>query len=146
MNEGKDTSMKMKQELHDLLGYGKKFSVVVGFDPETKKEKIEEFHMSPVSLKDLPELQESLNSFFNATSGTSGNVWTDETIKQAGNVIVLSLKRMHPEITLDEVLEKFGLGGLAKAVKIAMDLNNFLSEMGEIKKSVGTMETMMPQS
>ena len=78
-------------------------------------------------------------AFFDATQKKA---WNKDSLDQAANVIVLSLKRMHPDIEKDEVLEKFSLGGLAKAVKIAMDINNFLSEMGEISQGLNLTEKM----
>jgi hypothetical protein len=126
-------------------------------DPETKKPLIETYHMCPVSLKDLPKLQENLNAFFQqaqSNQGTGGinsqlgvgGEWTPEKISAGGKIISLSLSKMHPEITEDIAVEKFGLGGLAKAVKIAMDINNFLSEMGEIQTASTKVRMMTPQS
>ena len=107
----------MEKELNDILGYGKKFKIIVGVNSDNNEPLIKEYHMCPVSLKDLPELQKSLNTFFES-AGKMGNTWNDESIRQAGNLIVLSLKKMHPKIDIDEVINVFGLGGLAKAVKI----------------------------
>ncbi|MHA2363872.1 MAG: hypothetical protein ACXAC7_07930 [Candidatus Hodarchaeales archaeon] len=136
---------EMEKDLSKILGYGVEIEVAVGKDGD--KVKIEKYHMCPVALRDIPALQKSLNVFMNASQSAEPGkeTWKESTVKEAANVVVLSLKKMHPEVTVDDVLDKFGLGGLAKAVKVAMDVNNFLSEMGEIKKGMSEInQTQIP--
>ena len=144
MAEEKVKQESLKQELDDVLGYGKVITIQTGMKDD--KVVTETYHMCPVSLKDLPALQDSLNSFLKATEAGKQS-FNEETLAEAANVIVLSLKRMHPDFTKEMALEKFGLGGLAIAVKTAMDINNFLSEMGEIQQQANLVKVMTnPQS
>ncbi len=140
MAEEKATKEILKEELSDIMGYGKIITIQVGMDKD-KNVITETYHMCPVSLKDLPALQESLNAFLKATEAGKQS-FNEETLAEAANVIVLSLKKMHPDFTKEDALEKFGLGGLAVAVKTAMDINNFLSEMGEIQQQANLVKVM----
>ena len=142
--DDKQKPNEMEKDLSAILGYGKEIEVAIGRDGESGEIKIEKFHMCPVSLKDIPELQKSLNVFFNSSDTAGKEIWNKETVEEMANVVLLSLRKMHPKVTTDEILDKFGLGGLAKAVKTALDINNFLSEMGEIQQGMAQVKKMPP--
>ncbi len=136
---------ELKQDMHELVGGGQVLRFVVGSqkgEGGKREQIIEEYHFTPVALKDIPKLQDKLNGFFETSEK---GAWNEEALKNAGELIVLSLKRMHDGITVEQVLEKFSLGGLAKAVRIAMDVNDFLSEMGEISKGLNIQTRIQNQ-
>lgn len=117
-------------DFEDVMGYGKKVKVFCG-DKDGQPD-IREFHFTPVSLKDLPELQGLLEKFFEITGEKA--IGDQEAIEIACEIIHMSIKKMHSEIKVEEISEMFSLGGVAKVVSIVMDMNDFLAQMGEIQK------------
>jgi hypothetical protein len=126
--------------LDAILGYGKKVQVMIPGEEKdgVVQEKTLELHFTPVSLKDMPELQKLLAEFMGSAET---NEWNKEAIHSSARIIQLSLKKMHPKITEEEISDMFTLGGLARAVRIVMDVNDFLKEMGEMKEMT-TIATM----
>ena len=121
-----------------ILGYGEKLSILIG--SENGKEVIVEYHFTPVPLKEIPELEKLLDGFFDATESDEG--WTEDSIKGCCELIRMSIKKMHPGVKIETIEEHFTLSGIAKAVKIVMDINDFLSEMEALKKQSAEVTVM----
>lgn len=113
----------------EILGYGSKLDILIGSDDG--EEKIVQYHFTPVALKDIGELTKLLDEFFVVAEK---GAWGDKTIDISAKIIKLSIKKMHPEITLDEIKEQFTLAGIGRAISTVMDINDFLSEMEGIKQ------------
>lgn len=122
----------MSEELNDILGYGKKVKVMIGKNGESEEPEIKEFHFTPVSIKDMPELEKLLQEFFNSMDGKK--VGDQKSMEKAAKIIEMSMRKMHPDIKHDKIMEMFTLGAIAKVIKVVMDVNDFLVEMGEIKE------------
>ena len=122
-----------------IMGYGEKLNILVGKD-DAGKDLIMEYHFTPVPLKDIPALEVLLDGFFSTTESDEG--WTEESIMGCCELIHMSTKKMHPELTVETINEQFTLSGIAKAVKIVMDVNDFLSEMESLKKQSNQMTVM----
>lgn len=123
----------MSEELNDILGYGKKVKVMIGReDGDNGEPKIQEFHFTPVSIKDMPELEKLLQEFFNSMDGKK--IGDQKSMEKAAKIIEMSMRKMHPDIKHTEIMEMFTLGAIAKVIKVVMDVNDFLAEMGEIKE------------
>lgn len=129
--------MSDEQILKDLAGEGTILKLLTG--SEKGKVKYKEYHMTPVSLKDIPELFDLLRKF---EEESNKGVWNKECIDVVVKIIMMSLKKAHPEIEESEIREVFGLGGMAKAIKAAMDMNDFLLIMRELKGTLS--EAGMP--
>jgi len=120
-------------DINDILGYGKELKVLIGIKDDGITKDIRTLHFTPVSIEDIPHLMQKLNGFFNNTDFTK---WTNENKEDAADIIFMSVKRMHPEITKEFVKIHFGLGIIAKAVKIVMDVNDFLSEVRAMNQTI----------
>lgn len=121
-----------KQEIKDILGFGKEMSVLVGLTKDGKQD-IKKFHFTPAPLEEIPNLMTKLNVFFEGADMTK---WTPENTQNGAEILLISLKRMHPELTVDEIKKTFSLGVMAKAVRIVMDVNDFLSELQEMNTAM----------
>jgi len=129
-----------EKEFNDILGYGKKMKIFVSKNGDGKEveESSIELHFTPVSLKELPTLQKKLEEWSDASGKGAFN---KQAITVAAEIIRMSLKKMHSDYTTEMILETFTYGGLAKAITIVVDLNDFLSDMGELSKLVSQMKT-----
>lgn len=120
----------MEQDIKNILGYGEKLSILVGKYSKDEglhkagDDMIKEYHVCPVSISQLGELYEYLNIFM-----ANPNMESKETIEAAIKIIKLSLAKMHPDITEDEIVNNFGQVSIAKVVEIASEINDFLSLM-----------------
>ena len=130
----------MSEELNDILGYGKVVKVMVGKNGKDGKPDIQEFHFTPVSIKDMPELEKLLKEFFESMDGK--NVGDQKAMEKAAKIIEMSMRKMHPDVKHDKIMEMFSLGAIAKVIKIVMDVNDFLTEMGEIKEMSEKFQTV----
>lgn len=119
------------QEINEILGYGQELKVLVGV--KDGKKDIQLFHFTPIPIAEIPVLMKKLDIFFQNSDFTK---WTPENQKNAAEIVLASLKRMHPEMTIDYVNEHFSLGIMAKAIKIVMDVNDFLSEVQAMNQTV----------
>lgn len=122
------------KEINDILGYGQELRVLVGVKEDGQKD-IKSFHFTPVSLAEIPILMGKLDKFFVNTDFTK---WNDNDKNNAAEIVLTSLKRMHPDMTIEYVKEHFGLGIMARAIKIVMDVNDFLSEVQAMNQSIET--------
>ena len=93
---------------------------------------IEEFHFTPVSMKDMPTLEKLLKEFFDLVGNES--VGNEKAMLKAAQIIELSMKKMHPDMNSEKIIDIFSLGGVAKILSIVMDVNDFLAGMGKIKE------------
>lgn len=132
----------MSEEMTDILGYGKKVKVMVGNKDD--KEYIQEFHFTPVSLRDLPELQEKLEEFFTVMEGKT--IGDEKALKVAAEIIGMSMKKMHSDIKADQILDMFSLGAIGKIISIVMDVNDFLAEMGKIQEAAEKFKPVVPMT
>lgn len=121
---------KQIEEINDILGYGRQLKVLIGIG-EDGKQIVKTYHFTPVSLEEIPTSMKRLNDFFNNADMTK---WTEKDSDNGAEIIMSSLKRMHPEITKDEIKKVFSLGIMAKAIRIVMDVNDFLSEVQEMNQ------------
>jgi len=129
--------------INQILGYGEILNILVGAyaaDEGVHKKgepKIERYHITPVSIKENNKLITAVNKFFeHADSITDIKSPNDEAYQYGIEIIFLSTRKMHPDLTKEQIGEKFGLLGIAKATKIAMELNNFLAEVkGMVKQA-----------
>ena len=117
-------------QVDELLGYGKKLKVFIGVDKEGK-EVVEEFHFCPVPLRLIPTLSAKLDEFLKAANKGSFN---ESSVKVAAEIIKLSIQKVHPDVSLERVLEVFTLGTLARGIKIVMDVNDFFTEMQALEQ------------
>lgn len=120
------------KEINDILGFGQELKVLVGVKEDGQKD-IKSFHFTPVSLSEIPILMGKLDKFFANTDFTK---WNDADKTNASEIVFTSLKRMHPEISIEYVKEHFGLGILARSIKIVLDVNDFLSEVQAMNQSI----------
>lgn len=120
------------KEINDILGYGKELKVLIGLKEDGQKD-IRIFHFTPVSIEEIPFLMQKLNKFFDNSDFMK---WTEQDKDNAAEIVHVSIKRMHPDISKDFVKANFGLGIIAKSIKIVMDVNDFLSEVQEMNKTV----------
>jgi len=127
-----------EQKVKNILGYGQKLKVFIGKN-EKNEDEFKEYHFCPVSLSDIPDLTKSLNEFGKTAKNKN---WTKESLETVAKIIQLSLKRAHGEIQIDTLLNEFDFGSLAKAVRIAINVNDFLSEMQTIQQTFETMDKM----
>jgi hypothetical protein len=94
-----------------------------------------EYHFCPVALADIPELVSAINVFGKVATDKT---WTKDTLSQVAKIIQLSLKKAHGEVPIDTILQQFDFGSLAKSVRIAISLNDFLSEVQAIQEMFQT--------
>lgn len=142
-----------------ILGYGEVLQLLTGRwdsdDANHKKgdPKIEKFHITPVSIKNTDDLISEINDFFgnvesvmdfqNKSAMSNGENIKHQKAYTAGiNIIFLSTRKMHPELTKDEIKDKFNILAIAKCVQISLELNNFLTVIGEMMKMAKETETM----
>jgi hypothetical protein len=132
---------EQEQQNKDILGYGKKLKVFIGKkkidDKDTDEDEYKEYHFCPVPLSDIPELTKSLDAFGRTANNKS---WSQDALKSIAKIIQLSLKKAHGEIPIETILKEFDFGSLAKSVKIAINLNDFLSEMQAIQETFKNLE------
>lgn len=115
-----------EKEINQILGFGEEMEVLIGIDKDTNQKNIKKYHFAPVPIKKIPTLMTLLNVFFKASES---NDWSDEVVEKCAKILKMSLEKMHPEITLEEISANFSLGALAKGISIVMDINDFLSQM-----------------
>lgn len=115
-----------QEQINKIMGYGQKLEVLIGKN-SNGEDLLETYHFTPVSLEKIPDLSKKINLFLEKTQ--NGNFNDVGVLNTAAEIIKISLNKMHPNITIKEIKEKFSLGALAKAVKIIMDTNDFLTEM-----------------
>lgn len=134
---------EQKTDIKNILGYGEKLRVFDGQDDDGN-DKFIEYHFCPASISDLPDMIEAINDF---GSITANNSFTKEGMAAACKVLQISLKKAHGEIPVETLMEQIGLGGLAKAIRIALSLNDFLSEMQAINgmfKEIPNIQNQLP--
>ncbi len=134
--------MITEKEVNEILGFGEELNVLIGVDKDTKEKNIKKYHFSPVSLKKIPALMNMLNVFFEASGN---NNWNEDVIEKCSKILKLSLEKMHPDITLEEIKENFSLGALAKGISIVMDVNDFLSQMQAMNQRMGLSTAIQNQ-
>ncbi len=127
------------QEINDILGFGQKIKMLVGADADGK-EIIKTYHITPVSVSEMPIIMEKLGKFFDNADVTK---WTKENSDNAAEIILMSVKKMHPDVTLETVSKDFSLGTLARAVKVVMDINDFFTEMQQMNNQMLQSGTLM---
>jgi hypothetical protein len=132
VNDSRNQNENDAQVLNDILGYGKEIELLKGIDKETNKKVIKKYHLAPVSLAKMPKLTTLLNKFFDGDD----DEFSDERINIAGEILKLSLEKMHPDITVEEILDSFTLGTLSKGIRYVVDLNDFLSEMQKLGREM----------
>lgn len=125
--------------VNQILGYGRVLEVLIGTDDDGK-EITKKYHMTPVSLKDIPVLVQNVDKFMNDFGKEDEQPFAGDSMDAIGDAIVMSLKRMHPNITKEEVLENFSLGMIGAAVEIILDMNDFLSQMTTVKNKMLAMK------
>lgn len=126
-----------QDSINNIMGYGKVIKVLTGLYQEDDEKhgikkgdkKIETFHMTPSSLINIPKTINKLEVFLD----NAGNIGDEKAMDAASDLIVESLKKMHPNITKREVKEKFGLVGLVSAIKYVLEINDFLSQIRQIQ-------------
>ena len=121
----------LEKEINDILGYGKIFKVLVGRDDKGEP-LIKEYHMTPVSIKDLPELFEAFDRYMETCSEQSKNYGREYAVK----MIKMGLNKMHPDINDDEIEKVFGLVAIAEAIDVIVELNDFFSKIQKINMKV----------
>lgn len=117
----------LQKDIDQIIGYGKKIKVLIGKDKDGN-DNIEEFHITPISLDKIPEFMKRLEAVMNAS-----NFNTDEAIVKLSELIKMSMTKMHPNISAEEIANKLGLGGMAEVVNIIVDINDFFSKMEKLK-------------
>lgn len=127
-----------KSDISKILGYGEKLKVFNGKNKDGDDTVIV-YHFCPVTLSDLPNMIEALNTFGSVSESKS---FSDSlALESAAKIIQLSLKKAHGEISIQDILNQFSLSDLAKAIKISLSLNDFLSEMQTIKETFKSIES-----
>jgi hypothetical protein len=117
-----------------IMGYGKKIQLLEGVytkdegEHKAGDEKIITIHFTPNSLKELPELFKKLDSYFQA----SGKLLEIEFQEQAAEIIKMATKKMHPDFNNARIIELFGLDGLAEAIEMVVNINDFFTKMTSI--------------
>lgn len=134
--------MSTEKEVKEILGYGEELEVLVGVDKDTGEDDIRKYHFSPAPLKKIPALMKLLNAFFKASEK---NDWNEDVIQKCSKVLKLSLEKMHPKITTEEIENNFTLGALAKGISIVMDINDFLSQMQVMTQKMGMQQNQMTE-
>jgi hypothetical protein len=125
--------MSTEKEVNEILGFGEELEVLVGVDKDTKEKLTKKYHFSPVPLKKIPALMNLLNAFFLASEK---NDWNEDIIKKCSKMLKMSLEKMHPDISDEEIENNFSLGALAKGISIVMDINDFLSQMQKMNQKM----------
>lgn len=138
MEEEKTIEQQLKemQEANDeILGYGK---VLKNLECDEKGEKVVvSYHFSAAPLEKIPSLIKAINGFVES-AGTS-EMFTEQSMDIAAEIIAISLNKFHPDMDVAKVKKAFGLTGISKAIALALDLNNFVEDMGKI-------QGLMPQN
>jgi hypothetical protein len=119
----------VSEEVKNILGYGQVIEMLVGIDEETGKTKIEKFHFTPAPLSKISELFGLIDKISEIDDFTS-----KEFVDNGANLVKLSIERMHPKVTIEDIKNTFGLVGIMKSIKVVADINDFLSEVREINK------------
>lgn len=127
MNNGKNDITK---EINNILGYGKEIEVLFGLNEDGSKD-IKKIHITPAPLSKLPKLYELIDKVTSIEDFTS-----EEYIANACLLIKMATERMHPELTVEVIGEKFGLASMMKVIRVVADVNDFLSEARETEKMV----------
>lgn len=125
-------NQKEIEEIGAILGYGKELKVLVGIKENGEKD-IRTFHFTPVAISQIPILMNKLNHFF---TNSDMMKWTEADKENSAEIVHMSITRMHPDITKEFISNHFGLGIIAKSIKIVMDVNDFLSEVQEMNKTM----------
>lgn len=126
----KKDEVDISQEINNILGYGKEIEVLFGISDDGSKD-IRKIHITPAPLSKLPELYKLIDKVTSIEDFTS-----DEYIKNACSLIRIATERMHPELTVEVIGEKFGLAAMMKVIRVVADVNDFLSEARETEKMV----------
>jgi hypothetical protein len=126
--------MEEKNNLKEILRIGNKIQVLWGTKQDADGNNIDdirEIHITEASLRDLPELTECLNKFGESGS-ESTNMFSNEQIDYAAKIIKISTRKMHPELTIDNIKDYFSLTELADAISAVLEINKFFQKMQAI--------------
>ncbi len=113
--------LKMEEEVDVMCGAPKKVRV-----------KNEIFLVSATSLNEISDLQKLLTKF---ESIPDDQMLNDSTLNLMAKIILYGLKENHPDITIEEIRKKFPLSAFPTILQIILDLNDFLSGMGKIRRN-----------
>lgn len=143
MSEHK-TFEDIQKEVGEIMGAGKVIPTLIGIEEDGETPKIKKYHITPVSLSKLGELGKLLDDFFESTNEEKNNSTGlgDDFIAKGVAVVKMSLLKMHPNIEDKEIMENFGLEGIAKAIKIIMGVNEFTKEVGEMQAQMEKMTSL----
>lgn len=140
MSETTNNSNSMAIQIEELTGTGEAVRAMVGFDSEKGEIITETFYIAPVALKDIPKMAKALEDFMSLAQDmeteeqTLATLQKDEVQKKAAEIIHMSVSRFHPDLKIEEIENKFTLGALGRVVRIAMDVNDFFTQMVKIEK------------
>lgn len=127
---------EVEESAHNIMGYGKIINVLFGTKKKSDSEEVEAdvraIHLTPVGMKDVSTVQKNITELINEVK--LGN-WSEAAIQKATDIIYMSTRRMHPELTKEQIMDHFSLSILGKALTIVLDINHFLSQMQQLQKT-----------
>lgn len=124
---------QLTEEINDILGFGKIIKILTG--TENGKPIIEEFHITPATLEELPELYSQLDIVTKIEDFTN-----KKGIEDCAKLIFMATKTMHPDLSVEDIKKKFGLVALAQSIAVISDVNDFLAEMGKMTDKMKEVE------
>jgi hypothetical protein len=111
---------------------------------ETKKIKIHDeiYLVSASPICDLPILKEKLTELGDNDLSDIDVSLNKETIDKMCSIMMLGLRTHNQGITIEKI-KSFPLSAFPVILKIMLDLNDFLSQMGEVQKPMQTIHGLV---
>ena len=90
------------------------------------------YHFVPVSMRSVPKLSKLIASIDEEMKGaTNESIMSEAAMGKMAEVMAMGMRE---KLTSDQIMDEFSLGDFPKCFNIVLDLNDFLSGMGNIGK------------
>jgi hypothetical protein len=146
-----NTENSVDQITH-IVGDAEEFKILKSINPETGEKNYKSYFLTPVPIGKLPMLQKKLEAFFveaetptkkrKKNESDPDTLMNEKMIDAACGIIKMSIDKLHPNVTEDEIKNDFDLGSMVKAISKVMGLNDFLSEMQALSKTMLELNQM----
>jgi hypothetical protein len=137
-----------EKTFNEILGFGKVLNIFCGIDDEGNNI-VRKVHITPVPLRDLPKAEKLVNTFLSVQDElsrvnevTSENdkvtpeerydILSEKLYNAGSELIMLSSRKVHPDLDKEEIMSFFPLSAVAEAIDIILDINDFLLKYKQI--------------
>jgi exoribonuclease II len=114
------------EQISDVIGTAQNgIEVVASHSQKT-------YHFVPVSMRNIPKLSKLIADIDEEMKGaTNESIMSEAAMMKMAEVISMGMRE---KLTVDQIMDEFSLGDFPKCFNNVLDLNDFLSGMGNIGK------------